>query len=114
MENKKNITKQEVVDIMYDVLKTFKYEDYTTVNLMTKYIASKFENITPSDEGDIRNIVYKTFMALKDAGYFKARKWNEFKKTKLSLSEIKLVYEEEKVVKSNSILIEKCDNEQEL
>lgn len=114
MKNKKNITKQDIVNIIYDVLKTFKPEDSTTVNLTTKYIISKFKNFEPSDEMYVRGIVYKTFLALQKEGYLKAKKWNEFKATRKPLSEIKLVYEEEKVVKSNSILVEKYDNQQEL
>ena len=55
MENVKNKpTRQDYIDIMYDALKQFKKEEYTTINLMTKYIMSKFQNITPEDERNIR------------------------------------------------------------
>ena len=100
-------TKQNCVDIMYDALKQFKKGEYTTINLMTKYIMSKFENLTPEDERNIRLTVYETFLALKNSGYFKARKFNEYKATDMNLCEIELFVEGQKVVDSKKVVIEK-------
>ena len=100
-------TKQDYVDIIYNVLKQFKKNDYTTINLMTKYVMSNFQNPDPEDELEIRLTVYEVFSTLKNSGYFKARKFNEFKATDKNLSEIKLVVEGEKIINSKEIIIEK-------
>ena len=100
-------TKQDYVDIMFDVLKQFESGDYTTINLMTKYIMSKFENLTTQDEDNIRLTVYETFLALKNAGYFKARKFNEYKLANKNLSEVKLIVEDKKVIDSKEVIVEK-------
>lgn len=107
MEKVKNKpTKQDYLDIMYDALKQFKKEEYTTINLMTKYIMSKFQNLTPEDERNIRLTVYETFLTLKNSGYFKARKFNEYKATDKKLCEVKLYIEGKKVIDSKNIIIE--------
>ena len=112
MENVKNKpTKQDYVNIMYDALKQFNKGEYTTINLMTKYLMSKFEDLTPEDERIIRLTVYETFLALKNSGYFKARKFNEYKATDKKLSEVRLVVENEKVIDSKEIVIENSNME---
>ena len=103
-------TKRDYVDIMYETLKQFKKDEYTTINLMTKYIMSKFEGLTSGDERDIRLTVYETFLVLKNSGYFKARKFNEYKATDKNLCEIKIFVEGHKVTDSKKIVVEKRTN----
>ena len=100
-------TKQDYVDIMFGALKQFEPGEYTTINLMTKYIMSKFENLTVQDEDNNRLADYETFLALKNAGYFKARKFNEYKLANKNLSEVKLVVEDKKIIDSKKIIVDK-------
>ena len=96
-------TKQDYVDVMFEALKQFKKDDYTTINLMTTYIASQFDGLDQDDECVIRFMVNETFQSLKKDGYFKARKFNEFKLAK-DVSNIRLSVEDQ-VVKNNQIVI---------
>ena len=102
-------TKQDYVDIMYETLKQFKKDEYTTINLMTKYIMSKFESLTSDDERDVRLTVYETFLALKNSGYFKARKFNEYKATDKKLCEIKILVEGQKITDSKRIVVKQTN-----
>lgn len=112
MENIKNKpTRQDYVNIMYDALKQFNKGEYTTINLMTKYIMSKYKDLTLADERIIRLTVYETFLALKNSGYFKARKFNEYKATDKKLSEIRLVVEDKKVIDSKEVIVENSNME---
>ena len=50
IDSSSTITYQITIFNNSDALKQFKKEEYTTINLMTKYIISKFQNLTPEDE----------------------------------------------------------------